>query len=69
MTHHDIDIADASGLEEGLGSAPEPQRETYRVVNPLFKRGKLYKRKSKIELDPDTAARFIETGDIEEIDA
>lgn len=47
--------------------AAQPDREKYEVVSPLFKRGRLWKKGSHIELDADTASRFIETGDIKEI--
>jgi len=68
MTHHDVNLTDSAGLEDKAGGAPaEPVRQTYEVVNPLFKRGKLHKARTKIDLDPATAAAFLETGDIKEI--
>jgi hypothetical protein len=54
-------------LTAEAAEALQPPREKYEVVNPLFKRGRLWKKGTRIDLDADTASRFLETGDIKEI--
>lgn len=68
MTHHEVNISDTSSFEDNPGGGGiAPYRETYEVVNELFKRGETHAPGTHIDLDPDTAARFLETGDIKEI--
>lgn len=67
MGHIELDLSDTTGFELGTESAPAPYRENYEVVNPIFKRGQEWEPGDHIDLDPATAARFIETGDIKEI--
>ena len=49
-------------LTTGVGQS---ERKKYKVINQLFKNGKVYKKGSLIELDELTAANFIKSGDIE----
>lgn len=65
--HHQVDLSDSSSLEDNPGGADSVERKTYEVVKPLFKRGELHEPGHPIELDVDTANRFLETGDIKEM--
>lgn len=67
MAHHELNLSDTVGFEHNDGTAPAPYRETFEVVNELFKRGQDWAPGDHIDLDPATAARLIETGDIKEI--
>lgn len=67
MGHIELNLSDTTGFEHDDGNAPAPYRENYEVVNELFKRGQEWAPGDHIDLDPDTAARLIETGDIKEI--
>jgi hypothetical protein len=46
---------------------PGPPRRDYEVVNELFKRERTWAPGEVIDLDERTAAAFLETGDIKEI--
>jgi hypothetical protein len=41
--------------------------EEYEVVVPIFKRGRLWETGERIDLHPDTAARFIARGELKEV--
>lgn len=68
MAELKLNLSDTTSFEHDPNApAPAPYRENFEVVNPLFKRGQEWAPGDQIDLDPDTAARLIETGDIKEI--
>lgn len=70
MTHHELVIHDGAETQDAMAPpvVESPPPKGYRVVNELFKRGRAWAPGEVITLDAATASRFIEAGDIEEID-
>lgn len=65
--HHELVIHDGAVAQEQIGQTvalPAPQ--TYEVVRPIFKRGREWRPGDVLDLDPTTAVRFLEAGDIKE---
>lgn len=70
MAHLEVNVSDTAGFEDDPnGGGIAPYRQDYEVVTELFKRGRTWEAGEHIDLDPETAARLIETGDLKEIDA
>lgn len=70
MADHKLNVGDESKADATTGQpqAPAVERKQYEVVSEsgLFKNGKTYKTGQKVELDANTAARFIEAGEVKE---
>jgi hypothetical protein len=66
---HHLVIHEGAQAEESVQNIVEVDLATYEVTAPqgLFKRGKAWKKGSKIQLDIQTAERFIANGEIKEI--
>jgi hypothetical protein len=66
MTDHKLDVNEDAETADATGEGFAVVRKPYKVVNPLFKNGKNYKKGSVIELDDKTAENFLAAGDIKE---
>lgn len=70
MADHKVSVGDRSeaAAEVGnpAGAAPQLVKVEVTAENGIFKNGKLTKKGQKVELDPNTAARFIEAGEAKE---
>lgn len=64
---HEIEILDGGMVKDSI---PEKMfirdARIYRVINPIFKNGKLHEKGSEVILDAVTGGRFVKTGDLEE---
>ena len=67
MTHHELTVHEGTETADSTNPVIEVPKQKYLVVNEIFKRGKTFKKNSKIELDEKTAEAFLATGDIKEI--
>lgn len=68
--HDDVEANDGIKGELKTESTPTNRRD-YRVLSEagLFKNGKQYDQGEIVSLDPVTARRFIEIGEVEEVEA
>ena len=70
MADHKVSVGDETAAAADLQApqAPAPELKKYEVVaeDGIFKNGKTYKKGQKVELNPNTAASFIEAGDVKE---
>lgn len=64
MVTHRVNVHEGAETEDTAAPAIAVERWEYEVINPLFKRGKEFRKGSIIELDEVTAKAFIEAGDI-----
>lgn len=70
MTDHKLEVNEDGKASDSVGGAPaEPQQPSHKEFTVaakagLTKRGQHWPRGSKIELDPLTAERFINAGDV-----
>lgn len=65
-----VNVGDRSGTADSTGAPEQPvERKAYKVIakNGLLKNGTVIKAGKKVELDEETAARFIEAGDVEKL--
>lgn len=70
MADHKLNVGDDTKADAKLAqpSAPAVELKKYEVTveGGIFKNGKTHRKGSKVELSPDTAARFIEAGEVKE---
>jgi hypothetical protein len=65
--HHSLVVHEGSDAVDTAGVVIEVEKRAYRVLQPLFKNGKLYEKNSIIKLDPLTGERFVSNGDVQEV--
>lgn len=68
---HKLEISEQAEAADNIGGdveAAAPKRKTYIVTaeNGLFKNGKQYEEGDEIELDPTTAGRFKDIGEVKD---
>ncbi len=70
MADHKLNVGDETQADANIAGpqAPTVERKQYEVTaeGGLFKNGKQYKTGQKVELDSNTATRFIEAGEVKE---
>lgn len=70
MADHKVNVGDETQAAADVAGnqAPTVELKSYEVTveGGIFKNGKTYRKGSKVELNPATAARFIEAGEVKE---
>lgn len=67
--HFNLIVREGTSMTDDLTPVieQEPNRD-FRVLQPIFKHGRLYEPGELISLEPSTAERFIALGEIEEVE-
>lgn len=68
MAKHELEVQEGAEATDQVGIPPLVEKKTFRCINPLFKNGTAYKKGQKIELEVETGQRFVDAGDVEEIE-
>jgi len=64
MAHHQLVISDRGGSVDKIRRTVTRPAAWFRVLRPMFKRGRLWEPTERIQLDPDTGARAATRGDV-----
>lgn len=69
-THDESKMTDKVKIvKTPIDPTTQPAKVKVRVLRPIFKNGKTYKKGMVLELHPQTAANFIREGDVEAYEA
>jgi len=68
MAHHSLIISDQGRSVDTTNRRLVRPMAWFRVLVPIFKRGRLWQPQERIQLDPDTGARATEQGDVAQDD-
>lgn len=63
---HSLEVHEGAPVVDKVAGPPSEPKTTYEVLKPVFKHGREYVPGEPILLDPVTASRFIDLGEIKE---
>jgi hypothetical protein len=64
MAHHQLVISDRGTSADRMQRTVTRPKAWFRVVRPMFKRGRAWQPGERIQLDPDTGERAADRGDV-----